>query len=220
MAGSCSREELTYLTVDNIEDLSKAILVKIPNRRRNKNRTFMIGGQYLDFYRKYVDMRPSGIVDKRFFLSYRDGKCTRQVVGEHRIGAIAQEIAAYLKLPNAKDYTGRSFRSVSPTFLEDAGADIYTPPCEMNSGFPANMPEHDASELVEIKAEIDESSSDFSVAAAEIDAPETSTNWMASLENDSKIANISSAIGSTIDLKDFNRPIIVRNCNNCTFNIR
>lgn len=114
---------MTYLTLDNIEDLGKAILIKLDNRT-DKPRSFVVTGKYMELYRKYASLRPSGVVDNRFFLSYRDGKCTRQVVGINRFGSIPQEIAFYLKLPDAKDYTGRCFRAVSPTFLGDGEEDL------------------------------------------------------------------------------------------------
>jgi integrase len=37
---------------------------------------------------------------------------------------MGKEIANYLKLPEAENYTGHSFRRSSATILVDAGADI------------------------------------------------------------------------------------------------
>lgn len=47
-------------------------------------------------------------------------------MGINKIGAVPQKVANFLKLPNAKAYTGHCFRRSSATILVDAGGDILT----------------------------------------------------------------------------------------------
>lgn len=242
VAGACHREELAYLRTDNIEDLGKAILIRLSGNT-SKPRNFIVDGKYMDFYRKYASLRPPDVTDKRFFWRYHDGKCTRQVVGVHRIGSIPQEIAAYLKLSNSDEYTVRGFRSFSKSFLDDAEADVYAPHMEPGPDIigmkdahswepPTALQNQDyKSEAVEIKAEVeDEISNDSSwgsSAAAEPDPGDVTKHatWMGTdtaSEDYSNVANFnasSAASPSTIEMKRSNRPIIIENCTNCTFNI-
>lgn len=228
------------MTTDNIEDLGKAILVKLDNRT-DKRRSFIVPGKYMEYYRKYAILRPGDVSDKRFFLSYRFGKCTRQVVGVNKFGSIPQEIASYLKLPDAKEYTGRCFRAISPTFLNDQDADGFDPNCDISSsksyfGENVNSPKRDdtwgsstvsqsyINDSVDIKAEVEDDmlndfSSDISTGA-ENDISETSklTNWVATdtaSEDNSNPINISYTTSSTIELKGLKRPIFIENCSDC-----
>lgn len=71
-------------------------------------------------------LRPRNIEEKRFFLNYKNGKCTKQVVGINKIGGMAKDIAAFLKLPNPEQFTGHCFRRSSATMLVNAGGDLLT----------------------------------------------------------------------------------------------
>lgn len=79
---------------------------------------------YLDLYRKYASLRTTNTNHGRFFVYYRNGKCSSQVVGKNTFGQILFKIATYLKLPTPKDYTGHCFRRSSATLLANAGEDI------------------------------------------------------------------------------------------------
>lgn len=129
LAGACRREELTYLTIDNIDDKGNLLVVKIPDTKTHTSRTFVISyeagnGEYLALYRKYVNLRPPSITHRRFFIYYKMGKCSTQCVGINSFGKMPSEIAAYLGLPNPELYTGHSFRRSSATMLADSGANI------------------------------------------------------------------------------------------------
>lgn len=73
-----------------------------------------------------MTLRPHNIQEKRFFLNYKQGKCTKQVVGINKIGGMAKDIAAFLKLPNPEQFTGHCFRRSSATMLVNAGGDLLT----------------------------------------------------------------------------------------------
>lgn len=119
------REELTKLTVNNIEDRGCVLVVHIPDSKTHQERTFTITHQdYIQLYRKYYALRPPKATSQRFFLRYTRGKCANQVVGIHKIGEIPSIVAKFLKLSDVKMYTGHCFRRSSATLLADSGADI------------------------------------------------------------------------------------------------
>lgn len=113
------------MTIDDIEDLQKLVLVKIPDTKTNKSRSFTIVGDfYLSIFRKYKALRPTDTDIKRFFLKYQNGRCHKVVMGIHKISGVPKEIATYLKLSNPSEYTGHCLRRTSATLLVDSGEDI------------------------------------------------------------------------------------------------
>ena len=49
---------------------------------------------------KYLSLRPSDMDINRFFINYVKGKCTRQVIGKHKIAEVPKIIACYLNWEN------------------------------------------------------------------------------------------------------------------------
>lgn len=101
-------------------------MVKIPHTKNKVPRTFTITGNFYDLYKKYSNLRPLDVPNKRFFLNYQNGKCTKQVVGINKFGGMAKQVALFLQLPNPEQYTGHCFRRTSATLLVDAGGDLLT----------------------------------------------------------------------------------------------
>lgn len=124
--GACRREELMKVEVSHLEDLNTAYLVRIPDTKTKTERQFVITGNLYNICKKYRSLRPINLPNNltRFFLNYQNGKCTKQPVGINKFGALAREVATFLKLPNAACYTGHCLRRSSATILVDAGADI------------------------------------------------------------------------------------------------
>lgn len=101
-----------------MEFLEKFILVKIPNTKVYKSRSYTIVGDfYIDICKKYLSLRPEGVKTDRFFIKYQNGVCHRVVMGIHKISSIPKETALFLKLKDPKAYTGTSFRRTSTTLL-------------------------------------------------------------------------------------------------------
>lgn len=131
ISGACRTDELVNITLDNVEDVGSSFIITLPHTKNKTSRTFVIasneGGKvdFLQIIRKYTSLRP-GTNHGRFFVFYKNGKCTSQPVGKNTLGKVPNMIANYLKLPNPELYTGHCMRRSSTTLLADAGADITT----------------------------------------------------------------------------------------------
>lgn len=118
------KDELTNLKVEDIERHGDLLLVKIPNTKTAVARSFTIPSEFQEKVKKYHDLRPPHTVSNRFFVNYRNNKCTVQVVGKNRFGSMPKTIASYLKLSDIDLYTGHCFRRTSATILADTGTAI------------------------------------------------------------------------------------------------
>jgi integrase len=125
ISGACRCDEMVKMRTDDFEVLGSLVLVKIPDSKTKKPRSFtIVGDKFMNVYRKYISLRPENMKESRFFLKYVNGKCCRAVMGLHKIGGVPKEVALFLKLPNCSEYTGHSLRRTSATLLVDGGADI------------------------------------------------------------------------------------------------
>lgn len=123
--GACRGCELVNLKVEDVENHSnELLLINVKETKTKKNRSFIVQGQYTKIIHKYQALRPTNMENNRFFINYRNGKCTRQAIGKNKISNMPKEIAKYLKLKDVELYTGHCFRRTSATFLADSGADI------------------------------------------------------------------------------------------------
>jgi integrase len=131
VCGGCRRQELCDVKVQHVKDEGAVIVVRIPDTKTHVSRAFTIlsdgnGFNPIDLVRQYMKLRPSHTKIDRFFLSYRNKKCTVQPVGIKTIGKFPSIIAKYLGLENAASYTGHCYRRTSATLLANAGADVLT----------------------------------------------------------------------------------------------
>lgn len=96
-------------------------MYRVITSKKNKNHfSFTIHEDFYPLIKRYIDLRPTDISHiKDFFVNYQDGRCTRQVVGQHKISKTPKRIAEYLNLPNPNAYTGHSYRQFSPLVLAD-----------------------------------------------------------------------------------------------------
>ena len=100
------------------------MLVNIPNTKNKKPRKFAVTDQFFTLYKKYRKLRPQNMEREKLFISYRGGKCTKQVVGIHSIGIAPRTIAEFLNLDEPEKYTGHCFRRTSATTLVNSGAEL------------------------------------------------------------------------------------------------
>lgn len=122
--GACRIQELHALNNEDIQDLGSAILVTIPNPKTKVARRFTITDKFYHICKKYAELRPAKALTSSFFLNYQKGKCTVQNIGINKFGAMGKQVANFLRLPDAENYTGHSFRRSSATLLVNAGGDL------------------------------------------------------------------------------------------------
>lgn len=63
---------------------------------------------------------------KKFFATFRQGKCVNLNVGENYIAVIPKKVASYLGLENSESYTWHLFRRSSASMLVEGGGDFLT----------------------------------------------------------------------------------------------
>lgn len=131
IAGACRTDELHKMKLSDIEYKDDVAVVKICETKNNIQRSFVISNNaesqvnWLKLLYDYTQLRPKNAQDERFFYRYERDRCVNQVVGKHTISKVPYEIAKYLNIKDAKEYTGHSFRRTSATLLANAsGVDI------------------------------------------------------------------------------------------------
>ncbi|KAL1509202.1 hypothetical protein ABEB36_003975 [Hypothenemus hampei] len=121
VAGGCRGNELPYVSVNDIQEQGRLLLVDIPESKTNIPRSFIICDPFVDYVKKYASLRPVNAPTDRFFLNYQKGRCTIQVVGKNKFCGMPKKIATFLGLDEPRLYTGRSFRRTSATLLGKSG---------------------------------------------------------------------------------------------------
>jgi integrase len=120
------------MRVKDVKDEGIVLCIIIPNTKTKIMREFVVtsggieGINLVEIVRKYMTLRPHNTDHQRFFVGYKNGKCTRLPVGINTIGSMPRNIASFLKLPNVKGYSGHSFRRSSTSMLANSGADLLT----------------------------------------------------------------------------------------------
>lgn len=126
--GGCRGQELLNMKISHIEDRGSVMVVDIPESKTDIRKKFTIVEENefsaLSLVRKYMSLRPSG--PERFFLTYREKRCTVQPVGKNTFGKMPSKIASFLGLPNPEAFTGHCLRRTSATALVNAGANMTT----------------------------------------------------------------------------------------------
>ncbi|XP_036141434.1 uncharacterized protein LOC105833640 isoform X3 [Monomorium pharaonis] len=120
ICGACRRRELTRITINDIEDKQKFVVVRIPATEHDKPRSFLITEEFYSVFKKYFALRPKNVQTSRFFLTYRNGQCTSQPIGVNKFGNMPTIIASYLKLQDPHLYTFRTFRRTSAALFADS----------------------------------------------------------------------------------------------------
>lgn len=124
--GASRGDEITYVMNDFVRDNGQEIIISMPSIKTKASKVYKIDGILAQIVRQYKQLRPPKETTDRFFIQYRDGKCTMNVIGKNTVAKIPKEIASYLQLPDADSYTAYSFRQTSTIVLADALAGINT----------------------------------------------------------------------------------------------
>ncbi|KAL7289342.1 hypothetical protein TKK_0016710 [Trichogramma kaykai] len=126
ISGALRRSEFAKLKINDVKEYDDVMIVSINLAKNETYRKFTISGAMYDICKKYIKLRPSHCTQDRFFIRYDNGECINRPIGVNTFGGASKKIAEYLKLPDAHNYTGHSFRRSSATMLADAGADQMT----------------------------------------------------------------------------------------------
>lgn len=129
--GGLRRSELAAITLNDISAYPDHLLIVIPASKTGR-RSFVVPSHPnptydpIRYYEKYLAVRPSSppTVPDRLFLRYHNGRCSRQVIGKNKFSELPREVATFLALPNAKEFTGHALRRSSATWLADSGASL------------------------------------------------------------------------------------------------
>lgn len=128
IAGALRCQELLQLSLDDIVDNGTSLFITINDTKTV--RTFCIDDNedtslnIFPLYKKYVSLRPSHTNHRRFFIYYKNGKCSTQVIGKNMLGKIPCTIASYLNLPKPELYTGHCIRRSSATVLANTDTNM------------------------------------------------------------------------------------------------
>lgn len=129
--GACRRDDLIRLTLEDVEDNGRFLVVFLRDGKTHKSRSFTITKEGCpfdpcSFYRKYINLRPTNMKTTRLLIAYRNGRCYAQHVGCHTISGTTKQIAEYLNLKNPEEYTGHGLRRSSASMLVEGGANLLT----------------------------------------------------------------------------------------------
>lgn len=124
--GAVKMDEMINITVDQVENRDNSLLVKIPKIKNKESKSFILDSckGYYETVKKYQLLRPKNVRTDRFFLNYQKKRCTKQPIGINKFRNMPKIIAKFLGLPNAKLYTGHSFRKINASWFANAGTDI------------------------------------------------------------------------------------------------
>uniref|UniRef100_A0A6P7GKV3 Uncharacterized protein LOC114338040 n=1 Tax=Diabrotica virgifera virgifera TaxID=50390 RepID=A0A6P7GKV3_DIAVI len=128
VAGELRKDELLKLETNNGQKLGSKFLVTIKASKTHTNTIFTIvdneANTILNAIKNCISLRPAHTPHKRFFIFYKNNKCSTQPVGINTFSKIPSVIAKFLKLEHPHIYTGHCFRRSSASILCDSGADF------------------------------------------------------------------------------------------------
>lgn len=78
-----TRGTICELKTADIQDSGSILVVILHDTKTKKKRVFTVTSECdgIKLYRKYSKLRPANVTNERFFLFYKNGKCSVQPVG-------------------------------------------------------------------------------------------------------------------------------------------
>ncbi|XP_047997098.1 uncharacterized protein LOC125234755 [Leguminivora glycinivorella] len=110
VCGQLRSYELTWFKTNNVKIVDGLMIGVLCDEQDKTERIFIIRDEFIPWVQKYQALRPKDVETDRLFLNLRDGRCTKQVIGRHKICTLPKEIATFLKLPHPERFTGHCFR--------------------------------------------------------------------------------------------------------------
>lgn len=105
--GAYGSKKLLNIKVEHVKQYDDMCLVTMPKTDTFPKRTFAVTGTCSNMVQKYAALRPDFAKDNRFFVQYKDGKCSVQPIGRNKFMEMPRRIAKYLKLPDLERYSGK-----------------------------------------------------------------------------------------------------------------
>lgn len=103
-------DELVKLKVNDVQKPGDIFVVDLPDTKTTE-RLFVIKGPFVEIVQKYINIRPPHTTTDRFFVNYRNSKCTTQPIGPNKMKKFPRRIAEFLNLPEPHRYTGIKLNS-------------------------------------------------------------------------------------------------------------
>ena len=81
LLGCLRKTEIANIKMNNVKIQGKLLEIKIPDTKNGGTKSFVTNEQFYPIIEKYMNLRPQYLDPKvdRFFMQFRDQKCTRQV---------------------------------------------------------------------------------------------------------------------------------------------
>lgn len=115
LCGCLRKSEMYEMKLKDILDNGRNLVVTIPVANKDP-RVFAVDDEfYYSIYKKYASIRPARVQKDNFFLKYQNGKCHNQVIGKDKMSSIPKEMAKFLGIPEADQYTGYALRRSTST---------------------------------------------------------------------------------------------------------
>lgn len=104
----------TFLKIDvnDVVEQGLVFVIRNPDAKANGLRSFTVENKYAAYVKKYKELRPENVSHNRFFINYRNGKCTVLPIGKTTLLKMSKIVAKFLNL-NPKNYSLLSFRKKS-----------------------------------------------------------------------------------------------------------
>lgn len=116
------------LEKSNVQDMDSKFLISVKVSKTHTNRIFTVVDNeehtLLNLIRQYISLRPLHTPHQRFFVFYKNNKCSTHPVGINTFSKLPSTIATFLKLDQVHLYTGHCFRRSSASILSESGADF------------------------------------------------------------------------------------------------
>lgn len=103
--GGLRCSDLTNIKISDVEDIGFTYTVS-----KNDLTKFEISTQYYNIIKKYVSLRLDSVTKDGFFLNYRAGQCTNQLMDKKKLNNAARMVAKWLNLDEPYFYNQHTFK--------------------------------------------------------------------------------------------------------------
>ena len=114
LSGTCTCNEIHGMMSNDVKFDGPSITFKIENPKYGIEKKFVITSEpYFNIVKTYMGSRPLDLGESKFFLEYRNEKCTKKPIGKLKMHRLPETVSEYLNIPNADTYSWKSLRKSS-----------------------------------------------------------------------------------------------------------